>query len=109
MYDTLGEEQGILVWFERGVCNLDEVVVVLPYVVVDVVGDVDDGEDDVAVVLVAVGGNDAVIVHVQERHDGMVAGEYNFVGCKHHIGYFDKANYVDTSPPSELDVGLGAE
>lgn len=113
MYDTVDVEQEFLVWFEREVGNLDEAAVALQEVVVDVVEEADvvaaDGGNDVAVVVVVEEGNDEAIVLVQGRHDEMVVGEYNFVGCKSHIDYFGKANVVDTRPSSEPDVGQGAE
>lgn len=94
--------------------NLGEVVVVRQDEVVDAAEVADaaaagGGEDDVAVVLVAEEGNDAVIVHAQERHDEMVVGECNSVGCKPHIDYFGKVNAVDTRPSSEPNVERGAE
>lgn len=94
--------------------NLDEAVVVRQDVVVDVeeaadAAAVDGDDDDFAAVLVAEEGNDEAIVHAQGRHDEMVVGEYNSVGCKPHIDYFGKANAVDMRPSLEPDVERGAE
>lgn len=100
-------EQEFLVLFEHEVDNRDDAAVALQEVVVDVEEAevvAADGGNDVAVVVVAEEGNDEGIVHVQERHDEMVVGEYNFVGCKSHIDYFGKANAVDKEPSSEPDV-----